>query len=162
MLETKEKNKRRQKQIPQKIHGHKQITNYITKNYKNAEKIIEIGPGKHLEFTHTLNKNLKAEIIPIDIKKHPKTTQDNVFNPNIQIYKNTDLIYSIRPPLEIQKPIAEITNKVQADLIIKPFEKEIQNLSKHLQEFKLKNLGPIPIYIGKPKPKNKKPPFNQN
>ncbi|WP_371823772.1 UPF0146 family protein [Methanonatronarchaeum sp. AMET6-2] len=135
------------------------MTQYITKNYSQSKKIIEIGTGKHLEFVKTLQKNLDAEIIAIDIKKHPETTQDNVFNPNLQIYRNADLIYTIRPPLELQKPIAKITNKVQADLIIKPFEKEIQDLSKHLQTFKLKNLGPIPIYIGKPKPKT---PFHQN
>lgn len=45
---------------------------------------------------------------------------DDITNPRIEIYKNSSLIYSIRPPFEIQQDIIKVAKMVNADCIIRP------------------------------------------
>lgn len=116
------------------------FTEYIIDNYSQSNLIIEVGVGKILEPSNILNKELTNTVIKrTDIYPCDDTViKDDITNPNYRIYENADLIYSIRPPEELQKYIMEVSKKVNCDCIIKPFFTE--ELSNNLKpRFKLVN-----------------------
>lgn len=104
------------------------FTEYIINNYFNSQKIVEVGVGKILEPSTILKESLTdTEIKLVDI--HPSNEEiinDDITNPTDRIYENADLIYSIRPPEELQKDILKLGLKYKSDIIIKPlFTEEI-------------------------------------
>ena len=129
----------------------KDLADYITSFYKG--KIIEVGIGKnpevafllkdHLEVIVTDTSDLCIEGIPF--------IRDDILDPNIHIYEGASLIYSIRPPVEIQHAIASVAKKVDADLIIGPFASEKVDLTKYFSESRLINYGSAVFYLYKNK-----------
>ncbi len=104
------------------------FTEYIIDNYPDSKKIVEVGVGKILEPSTILKEKLpNTEIKLVDI--HPSNEniiKDDITNPTDNIYENADLIYSIRPPEELQKDIVNLGLKYKTDIIIKPlFTEEI-------------------------------------
>ena len=71
--------------------------------------------------------------------------KDDVFNPNMSIYKDADILFSIRPPAELQEEIMKIRDNVDATLIIKPLFNE--DLNMKTKKMKLKNYNRASFYI---------------
>ncbi len=126
------------------------LAEYIIKNYGNSSKIVEVGVGKILEPSEILRKKLPdTEIITIDLYPADETvTQDDITNPNPTLYKNADLIYSIRPPEELQPYIIKLSKQFNTNVLIKPlFTEEINiNLQPRL---KLVNYKKMALYVYK-------------
>jgi uncharacterized UPF0146 family protein len=59
--------------------------------------------------------------------------QDDITHPDLKIYKNAKLIYSIRPPEELHPHLMKLAEKVGADLIIKPLSTDSINTSKNMK-----------------------------
>ena len=124
------------------------LIEYISSNYTNSKKIVEVGVGRVLEPSNLLKKSLTScEIILVDI--YPANSSviiDDITNPTGNIYEKADLIYSIRPPEELQKDVLNLGIKFGCDVIIKPlFTEEIcYNLEN---KFKLVNYKGTPFYI---------------
>jgi uncharacterized UPF0146 family protein len=106
------------------------IIEYITSNYSKSRKIVEVGVGRFPEIAIGLKGKLpEAEIIVTDVNPHIleqmskyhgiKTAVDDVISPNMRIYKGSDLMYSIRPPPELQYYLLRIAEIVKADLILR-------------------------------------------
>lgn len=102
------------------------IARYIAENYWSARKIVEVGIGKISETARELRYLLpKCRLVATDIEKPeelPKGVEflyDNVTEPNMKIYEGADLIYSIRPPSELQLSLLRVARKAGADLLIK-------------------------------------------
>lgn len=109
-------------------------------------KIVEIGIGKFHTISENLSKNENIELIMTDIDPaNENIIKDDVFNPNMDIYENVDIIFSIRPPAELQEAIMKIRDKVNAILIIKPLFNE--DLNMKTQKMKLKNYNRASFYI---------------
>lgn len=98
---------------------------------KNSEsfKIIEIGVGYYFNIAKSLNNHENLNLIVIDanndaVEKAKKeglnAFVDDIFNPKLDIYKDADLIYSIRPPRDLQPFILNICKKYGISLLIKP------------------------------------------
>jgi uncharacterized UPF0146 family protein len=103
----------------------KDFSEYIITNYKDASLIVEIGVGVFPLVALTLQEHLNMDIIMTDIKPyHNNVVVDDIANPDLSIYKDATLIYSIRPPEELQKYIKRVSESVGADLIIKPLSTE--------------------------------------
>lgn len=128
------------------------FTEYIIDNYKDSRKIVEVGVGKILEPSNILKEELPdTEIKLVDIYPSNDTIiEDDITNPTPMIYKDADLIYSIRPPEELQKDIINLGLKYNSDIIIKPlFTEEINyNLQSKL---KLVNYKRTAFYLYKMK-----------
>ena len=78
-----------------------------------------------------LQRRLKVNIIMTDIKPyHRQVVQDDITHPDLKIYKDAQLIYSIRPPEELHPYLQKVAEAVGADLIIKPFTTD--SISTHL------------------------------
>lgn len=132
------------------------LVDYITKTYRHVPKIVEVGVGRFCKVAVELKKRLpQVEIIITDISadaveeaKHTcptlKVAQDDVTNPNITLYKNADLIYSIRAPPELWPALAELAKQVDSDLIIRPLPQESPI---PMANFRLVNFGEARFYV---------------
>ncbi len=102
------------------------VARYIAENYGSAYKIVEVGVGRMPETARELRHLLpECQLVVTDIEKPEELPDgvnfyyDDVAKPNIQIYERADLIYSIRPPPELQPSLLRVARKVGADLLIK-------------------------------------------
>ena len=110
------------------------FSDYIIKNYGSASRIVEVGAGSFIEVALNLQRHLKMGIIMTDIKpSHECILQDDIVNPDLKIYKDASLIYSIRPPEELQTYIMKVAEAVGADLIIKPLSTDFINTYKKMK-----------------------------
>ncbi len=117
-----------------------------TQSTKNPTKIVEIGVGKFDGVYQYLKRNENINIIKTDILPDDnEVIVDDVTNPNMDLYKDADIIYSIRPPSELQPHIIKLSQKVNAHLIIKPLFNEDLNTGHN--KMKLKNYKKASFYI---------------
>ena len=119
---------------------------------ENSEKtgkktrIVEIGAGKFQTISKNLSENENIDIVMTDIDPADENIiRDDVFNPNMNIYKDADILFSIRPPAELQEAIMKIRDEVNATLIIKPLFNE--DLNMKTKKMKLKNYNRASFYI---------------
>lgn len=118
----------------------------LSKCEKNPTKICEIGVGKFTQVFDYLNKQDNVEIIKTDISPNDSSViKDDVTKPDLKLYKNLNIIYSIRPPSELQPHIIDLALKTNTKLIIKPLFNEDIN-SKNIK-LTLKNYNKASFYI---------------
>ena len=113
---------------------------------KDHVKIAEIGVGKYSGVYDYLNSQENIEIIKTDIL--PASSDvifDDITKPNLDLYKDKDIIYSIRPPSELQPHIANLYKQINARLIIKPLFNEDLNIKSIPMQ--LKNYKKASFYI---------------
>ncbi|MGI6465519.1 MAG: UPF0146 family protein [Methanobacterium sp.] len=97
------------------------FTEYIIKHYSQSSGIAEVAVGHFLQVGFALKKHLEGEIIMTDIKPcQDSVILDDIRQPNLKIYKDAELIYSIRPPEELHPYLEQLSEKLGGDLIIKP------------------------------------------
>ena len=129
------------------IPDYEDIAEYIINHYKN--KVVEVGVGNLPQVAHLLKD--KLDILVTDINPQNFTAvkfcKDDIFNPDKGIYRNASLIYSIRPPIDIQDAIAKIAKEVGSDLIIRPFGNEKADLGKYFKEYSLVNYKKTRFYL---------------
>lgn len=108
--------------------------------------IAEVAVGKFDQIAKMLEKNENITLIKTDISPKDSTViKDDITNPNLEIYKNVDIIYSIRPPSELQPYLVKLAEKIDSQLIIKPLTNEDLNTGN--VKMKLKNFGRASFYI---------------
>lgn len=132
----------------------KDFSCYIINNYSDADKIVEVGVGSFVKVARNLQKYLNKDIIMTDIKPyHKEIIEDDITQPDLKIYKGTDLIYSIRPPTELHPYLVDLAGIINSDLIIKHLSTEFINISRinlkkseNKNEFKLVNYKKASFY----------------
>ncbi len=123
------------------------IVNFIKENYFG--KVVEIGVGLHYNVAIKLSEYVKVivsdiiDINHIDQKIRSIYVNDDVSNPRLSIYKGASLIYSIRPPIEIQTYILNLAEKVGSATLIRPLGSEVVKDTR----LKLKNFGKAAFYL---------------
>ena len=101
--------------------------------------------GKYDKIANRLEMEENITIIKTDILPKDSTViRDDITNPNLELYEGTDLIYSIRPPSELQPYIVDLALRIGSQLIIKPLTNEDLNTGK--VKMKLKNFGRASFY----------------
>ena len=102
---------------------------YITKHYSQSSRIVEVAMGRFSLVGCKLKKHLKGDIIMTDIKPyHDEIILDDIRQPDLKIYKDAGLIYSIRPPEELHPYLEKLSQKTGVDLIIKPLSTDSINI----------------------------------
>ena len=129
------------------ILDYKDIADYIINNYKN--KVVEVGIGSLPEVALLLKDKLDVVVTDINEQKYAgvRFCRDDIFKPDMGIYRNASLIYAIRPPIDLQDAIAAIAREVGADLIIRPFGNEKADLIKYFKEYSLVNYKKTRFYL---------------
>ena len=109
-------------------------------------KIAEIGVGNFDRISNILSQKDNVTLIKTDIiPKDSSVIKDDITNPNLELYKDVDIIYSIRPTSELQPYIINLAEKIGSQLIIKPLTNEDLNTGK--VKMKLKNYKKASFYI---------------
>ena len=119
---------------------------YILSQTENRDmKIAEIGVGKFDGIADMLNEKQNITLIKTDIAPKDATViRDDITNPNLELYNDVELIYSIRPPSELQPHLVRLAQKIDAQLIIKPLTNEDLNTGR--VKMKLKNFRKASFY----------------
>ncbi|MHA1754414.1 MAG: UPF0146 family protein [Candidatus Odinarchaeia archaeon] len=127
-----------------------EILSIIKTKIKNPKKIVEVGIGPYTEIALSLKKIYpNAQIISADISfsndKYAElksqgilVKNDDITKPNMEIYKNADLIYSIRPPIELIPNLVELAKKAKTKLLIRCFTGETPS-NEIMKELKRSN-----------------------
>ena len=101
-------------------------------------KIAEIAVGRFDRTANILSSKPNITLIKTDINPKDETViKDDITNPDMDLYRDVDIIYSIRPPSELQPYIVDLALKINSQLIIKPLTNEDLNTGK--VKMKLKN-----------------------
>ena len=95
------------------------IGEYIAGNYRCA---VEVGIGENT----TAAEILLAAGIPVlgtDIRvpersEKVRIERDDIFCPRIDLYRGTEVIYAIRPPIELIPPLIALARQMNCDLIV--------------------------------------------
>ncbi len=131
------------------IIGYEGIAAFIKNNYPNGSKIVEVGVGSHPEVALLLQEDF--EVICTDIMdsgpEGVRYVKDDIFRPDMALYSGAALIYSIRPPVDIQDAMASVAKKVGANLLIRPFSSEHSDLKKHFRGFRVINHDGAAFYL---------------
>ena len=100
------------------------IVEYIANTYTSA---AEIGIGSFPDVGFALQEK-GLQVFATDIKPihydGMKICRDDITNPDLTLYRGFELIYSIRPPLEMLPYMKLVAKEMNADMIIKPLSSE--------------------------------------
>ncbi|MBR4447998.1 UPF0146 family protein [Methanobrevibacter sp.] len=112
---------------------------------ENEVKIAEIAVGKFDKIAEYLASKDNITLIKTDITPKDETVlKDDITNPDLDLYKDMDILYSIRPPSELQPYLVKLALEIGSQLIIKPLTNEDLNTGK--VKMKLKNFKKASFY----------------
>lgn len=101
------------------------IAEYISNNYKKA---VEVGIGRNHEASDILAAR-GLDISATDIRDCSscgvRFTKDDISDPDLSLYRDCGLIYSVRPGVEMVPDLIRIAKGVNADLIVYHLGNEI-------------------------------------
>jgi uncharacterized UPF0146 family protein len=129
------------------ILDYEDIADYILRNYRN--KVVEVGVGSMPHVALALMDRLDVVVTDINEQEYAgiRFCRDDIFAPDMGVYKNATLIYSIRPPIDIQEAIAKIAKQVGSDMLIRPFGNEKADLDRICKSCVLVNHRKARFYI---------------
>jgi hypothetical protein len=108
-------------------------------------KIAEVAVGRFDRIADYLASKENITLIKTDIAPKDETViKDDITNPNLDLYRDVDIIYSIRPPSELQPYLVSLAVEIGSQLIIKPLTNEDLNTGK--AKMKLKNFKRASFY----------------
>lgn len=109
-------------------------------------KIAEVAVGKFDLIADMLSERDNITLIKTDIDPKDDTViKDDITKPDLELYRGSDIIYSIRPPSELHPYLVDLALKTGSQLIIKPLTNEDLNTGR--VKMKLKNFQRASFYI---------------
>ena len=122
------------------------FVNYILEEVADKTvNIAEVGVGQYDYVANILSQKENINLIKIDIKpKDESIIKDDITNPDLELYEHVNIIYSIRPPNELQPYLVKLAEKINSQLIIKPLTNEDLNTGN--VKMKLKNYKKASFY----------------
>jgi uncharacterized UPF0146 family protein len=128
------------------MRGAEDLAGYIARNYRG--KIVEVGVGYYSEVASLLVSE-GLQVILTDREERLiaglKVEKDDIFSPCLELYRGAGLMYSIRPPLEMQLAMGVVASKVEADVLIRPLMEEVARLPGFSR--RLVNWGEASFYL---------------
>jgi uncharacterized UPF0146 family protein len=131
------------------IIGYDGLAEFIIQKYPAGARIVEVGVGHHPDVALLLKDTF--DLVCTDVTDPGiagiKFVRDDIYKPDISLYRGAALVYSIRPPPDMQVPIAAVASAAGADLIIRPFSSEHVDLSRHYRHGKCVNHKQASFYL---------------
>jgi hypothetical protein len=131
------------------LRGAEDLAEFIGKNYSG--RIVEVGAGHVPDVAQLLQSQRGLEVVLTDreerLLENMLVVKDDIFAPRMELYQGASLLYSIRPPLELQIAMVELAARVGADVLIRPLEDEVAELAGF--ERRLVNAGEARFYLFK-------------
>lgn len=122
------------------------LAEFIARNYSG--RVVEVGVGYFTPVAQRLME-LGLDVLLTDREERLvaglRVEKDDIFSPRQEIYQGASLIYSIRPPLEVQLALGELAANVGADVIVRPLQDELAELAGFGR--RLVNFGAARFYL---------------
>lgn len=111
------------------------ILNLCETKDNSPQKVVEIAIGKFFGVSNFLDKYENINLLMTDIDpSKDEVLKEDIINPNMKIYNDAKIIYSIRPPSELHPYLSKLIEKIDgAILIIKPLFNEDLNMDKEMK-----------------------------
>lgn len=95
------------------------VGRYITGNYHRA---VEVGIGRNTVAAEILSQSgVLMRCTDVKNLEHPGHfffVQDDVFEPDTSQYQGADVIFAIRPGIEMIPPLMALARQINADLLV--------------------------------------------
>lgn len=111
------------------LRGAEDLAGYIHLHYPG--RVVEVGAGRVADVA----AGLKARGVSVILTDKEERTvgalaveEDDVFSPRLELYRGASLLYSIRPPLELQIGMGILAARIGADVLIRPLGDEVAEL----------------------------------
>ena len=100
-------------------HIEQAIGGYLAGRYTRA---VEAGIGRNTVAAEMLaEKGILLRCTDIreqELPQHLQYVRDDLFSPDLSLYKGADVIFSIRPAIEMVPPLLDIARAVNCDLVV--------------------------------------------
>ncbi|NJE05644.1 UPF0146 family protein [Thermococcus sp. M36] len=115
-------------------------------------KVAELGIGFQFKVALRL-KGLGYDVLAVDWNPSSverarelgiNAVRDDLFSPNLELYRGVKALYSVRPTPEIVRPILELGRKLNAPVYILPLTGDTMPRTMRLVSFR-----GLPIYVAK-------------
>jgi uncharacterized UPF0146 family protein len=135
------------------LRGAADLAEYIRKNY--AGRVVEVGTGYVPDVALSLAQGSPALRVVVTDKEERSlgslsVENDDIFSPRFDLYQGASLLYSIRPPLELQLAMGALARQIGADVLIRPLADEIAEMPGFCRS--LVNVGEARFYLFRLKP----------
>ncbi|MGB5100796.1 MAG: UPF0146 family protein [Methanothrix sp.] len=111
------------------LRGADDLAQFIAGNYKG--RVVEVGVGHFPEVALGLQAR-GLDVVLTDKEERLlgslRVEKDDIFSPRLELYRGASLIYSIRPPLELQLAMGLLAAKLGADVLVRPLMDEVAQL----------------------------------
>ncbi len=95
------------------------VGEYIAKHYTDT---VEVGIGKNTEAARILmNAGVRVrctDIRDVHVPENLSFSIDDIFSPSVNKYIGADLIYAIRPAIEMIPPLITLARRINCDLLV--------------------------------------------
>jgi uncharacterized protein len=130
------------------LRGGEDLAAYIAQNYPG--RVVEVGAGHVADVALSLVAR-GMEVALTDKEERPlgglRILKDDIFSPRQELYRRASLLYSIRPPLEMQIAMGSLAAEIGADVLVRPLMDEVAELPGFSR--RLVNRGEARFYLFK-------------
>jgi len=135
------------------LRGAADLAEYIRKNYSG--RVVEVGAGHVPDVALSLMQSSGDRQVVVTDKEERSlgalsVEKDDLFSLRLDLYQGASLLYSIRPPLELQLAMGALARQIGADVLIRPLADEIADLPGFCRS--LANVGEARFYLFRLKP----------
>jgi uncharacterized protein len=119
---------------------------FIARNYSG--RVVEVGAGYFADVALGLQERGLDVVLTDKEERHLgslRVEKDDVFSPRLELYLGASLLYSIRPPLEMQLAMGLLAAKIGADVLVRPLMDEVTELQGFAR--RLVNSGEARFYL---------------
>jgi len=128
------------------LRGADDLAQYIAGNYSG--RVVEVGVGYFADVALGLRAR-GMDVVLTDKEERLlgslRVEKDDIFSPRLELYRGASLLYSIRPPLELQLAMGLLAAKVGADVLVRPLMDEVTQLQGFAR--RLVNRGEARFYL---------------
>ncbi len=108
------------------LRGAEDLAQFIAANYSG--RVVEVGAGYFAEVALALQAR-GLDVLLTDREERLlgglRVEMDDIFSPHLELYRGASLLYSIRPPLEMQLAMGVLAAKLGADVLVRPLMDEV-------------------------------------
>jgi len=128
------------------LRGADDLAQFIARKYSG--RVVEVGVGYFADVALGL-KARGLDVVLTDKEERVlgglRVEKDDIFSPWLELYRGASLLYSIRPPLEMQLAMGLLAAKVGADVLVRPLMDEVAQLPGFNR--RLVNAGEARFYL---------------
>jgi len=128
------------------LRGADDLAQFIAANYSG--RVVEVGVGYFADVALGLQAR-GLDVLLTDKEERflggLRVEKDDIFSPRLELYRGASLLYSIRPPLEMQLAMGRLASLIGADVLVRPLMDEVAELQGFAR--RLVNSGEARFYL---------------